>query len=73
MIKCNLSLLMGRDKLKVIDVARAIDVHRNTVTLLYNEEAKRIDLETMDRLCKLFKCTPCELFEYIPEDDKVES
>jgi putative transcriptional regulator len=61
-------MLMGRDKLKVIDVARAIDVHRNTVTLLYNEEAKRIDIETMDKLCRLFKCTPCDIFEYIEDD-----
>lgn len=68
MIRCNLSTLMGRDKLKVIDVARAIDVHRNTITLLYNEEAKRIDLETMDKLCNLFKCTPCELFEHVPDN-----
>jgi putative transcriptional regulator len=47
---------MGRDKLKVIDVARELGVHRNTITLLYKEEAKRIDLETLEKLCELFKC-----------------
>lgn len=71
-IKCNLSILMGRDKLKIIDVARAIDVHRNTITLLYNEEAKRVDIETMDKLCALFKCTPCDLFEYSLDEKTLE-
>lgn len=71
MIRCNLSTLMGREKMKVIDVARALNIHRNTVTLLYSEEAKRIDLETLNGLCRLFKCTPNDLFEYVP--DKTDS
>ncbi|MGB4855364.1 MAG: helix-turn-helix transcriptional regulator, partial [Candidatus Dechloromonas phosphoritropha] len=33
------------------------------VTLLYDETAARVELETMDRLCNLFDCTVGELFE----------
>lgn len=64
MIRCHLSKLMGEKKLKVIDVARATGLHRNTITLLYNETATRVDLETMDKLCELFECQVGELFEY---------
>jgi putative transcriptional regulator len=66
MIKCHLSRLMGERKLKLVDVARETGLHRNTVTLLYNETAARIDLEAMDKLCKFFECGVNELFEYIP-------
>ncbi|WP_083919116.1 helix-turn-helix domain-containing protein [Hydrogenovibrio halophilus] len=54
-----------------MDVARAIDVHRNTISLLYKEEAKRIELDTMNKLCELFECTPGDLFEY--KDDCFQS
>lgn len=67
MIKCHLSKLMGERKMKVIDVARATGLHRNTITLLYDETATRIDIETINQLCKLFGCSVGELFEYVDE------
>jgi putative transcriptional regulator len=67
MIKCHLSRLMGERKLKVIEVARATGLHRNTVTLLYNETATRVDLEAIEALCKLFECGVGDLFEFIED------
>lgn len=66
MIKCHLSRLMGERKLKLADVARLTGLHRNTVTLLYNETAARVDLETIEKLCELFDCKVEDLFEYQP-------
>lgn len=65
MIKCHLSTLMGQKKLKIADVARETGLHRNTITLLYDETATRVDIETIDKLCKLFNCTVADLFEFI--------
>lgn len=56
MIKCHLSRLMGERKLRIADVARAAGVNRNLVTLLYYERAKRIDFESLERLCRFFGC-----------------
>ena len=66
MIRCYLSRLMGEHKMKIVDVARATGLHRNTVTLLYQEKATRVDVDAIDRLCKLFKCQVGDLFEFIP-------
>jgi putative transcriptional regulator len=41
MIRCHLSRMMGERKLKIADVARETGLHRNTITLLYNETANR--------------------------------
>lgn len=68
MIKCNLSRLMGEHKMKIADVARETGLHRNTVTLLYNETATRVDIESIDKLCALFQCNVSDLFEYIPSE-----
>lgn len=67
MIKCHLSKLMGERKLKISDVAKATGLHRNSITLLYNETATRVDLETIEQLCKLFECNVSDLFEFISE------
>jgi len=61
---------MGEHKLKVIDVARQTGLHRNTITLLYNETAARVDLDAIDKLCELFGVEVGELFERVVDTDK---
>lgn len=65
MIKCHLSRLMGEQKLKVVDVARETGVNRGTVTRLYQETAERVDLDVIDRLCRYFRCSVGDLFEFM--------
>ena len=67
MVRCHLSTLMGRDKLKVSDVSRATGLNRSTVSALYKETATRLDLAAIDALCKLFRCPVGELFEHVPD------
>lgn len=67
MIKCNLSTFMGKSKVKIADVARDTGLHRNTITLLYKEEANRIDLDAIEKLCRYFNCSICEMFEILDE------
>jgi len=59
---------MGERKLKISDVARAIDVHRNTITLLYDENANRVDLDTLNKLCIFFDCNVDDLLQFVPEE-----
>jgi putative transcriptional regulator len=56
MIRCNLSTLMGRDKLSIADVLRETGLNRSTTAALYKETAKRVDLPAIDRLCRLIRC-----------------
>ena len=67
MIRCNLSTLMGRDKLRISDVVRETGLNRSTVTALYKETATRVDLPAVDRLCRLFRCQVGELFEHLTD------
>ncbi len=67
MIRCHLSRLLGEQKMKISDVARETGMHRNTIDLLYKETAVRVDFETIDKLCRLFKCSVGELFEFVED------
>ena len=69
MIRCHLSTLMGRNKLKIADISRETGLNRSTVTALYQETAKRIELDVISELCKLFKCEISELLEYLPDEE----
>jgi putative transcriptional regulator len=61
---------MGQKKLNIADVARLTGLNRNTVTLLYDERAMRVDLEAINKLCELFECAVGDLFEYTPDTEQ---
>lgn len=63
MITCHLSTLMGKNKMKIADVARETGLNRSTITALYNEDATRIDMETIEKICVLFNCEVGDLLE----------
>ena len=67
MIKCHLSSFMGAEKLKIMDVVRETGLHRTTVTSLYKETAKKVDLEAVEKICRLFKCDVGQMFEIVDE------
>jgi len=73
MLRCHLSTLMGRDKLRIADVARLSGLNRSTVTALYRETATRIELDAVERLCRLFHCSVGELFELVPPAQEGQS
>lgn len=68
-VRCHLSTLMGRQKLRIADVARLAGVNRSTVTALYRETATRIDLPAVERLCRLLGCTVGDLFEVVADEE----
>ena len=67
MVRCNLSRMMGEHKMKIMDVARETGLNRSTVTHLYHETARRVELETIDKLCRLFGCDVGQLFAFSDE------
>ena len=70
MIKIHLSRLMGENKETLADVIRATGLARNTVAGLYHETTARIDLDTLNALCKHYECTVADLLEYVPGEDQ---
>lgn len=57
---------MGREKLRISDVAKKTGLNRSTVSALYNETATRVELTTIESLCNLFQCQVGDLFEVVP-------
>jgi putative transcriptional regulator len=68
MIRCNLSVLMGQRKVRVVEVARACGLNRSTVSSLYFERARRIDFDTVEKLCRYFQCEVGDLLAVTDTD-----
>ncbi|MBL4761309.1 MAG: helix-turn-helix transcriptional regulator [Gammaproteobacteria bacterium] len=68
MIRCNLSRYMGEQKMNISDVARQTGLNRSTISLLYHERASRIELDTIEKLCGVFKCELGDLLEIKDEE-----
>ncbi len=61
MIECKLSTLMGEHRLSIQDVHNKTGLNRNTISNLYHGKVKRVDFETLDKLCDLFDCDSCKI------------
>lgn len=64
MIENRLSVVMGKRRLSVAEVARLGKLSYNTVDNLYNDITKGIDFKTLDKLCFVLQCNPNDLFKY---------
>ena len=59
---------MGEKRYTIIEVSRKTGLTTSTISNLYNDKVKRLDFDTLEKLCKLFNCQPNDLFEYIPDE-----
>ena len=51
-------------------LAEMTNIRPATVSKMYYEEVKRIDIKHLNNICKAFNCEISELLEYIPDDKK---
>lgn len=76
MLKFQLHILMaekGPDRpYRISEIARLTGLQANTVSAIFNNRAKRIDLATIESLCQAMDCTPGDLFQYKPEPDATD-
>jgi len=66
-VKCNLSTLMGAKRLTIQEVSDKTGLARNTISALYHDNVKRIDYDTINKLCNFLECSMQELIEHTPD------
>lgn len=70
MIRIKLSDLLGKHKMTQKTLADLAHIRPATVSKMYYEETKRIDVKHINNICKAFNCEISELLEYVPDNDK---
>lgn len=67
MIKLHLSRLMGERRLKIADVARDTGISRGALTRIYHEQVERLDLDTLETLCRYLQVEIADFMELTDE------
>ena len=67
MIRIKLSEVLGRKKMTRKKLAELANVRPNTIGDMYNEKVRKIDLDTLDRICAVLKCNISDLLQYQDE------
>lgn len=65
-IRCHLDDLLERNDLSLAELARRVDMSVVNLSILKNNRARAIRFTTLSALCRELRCTPGELFEYVP-------
>ena len=68
MIRIKLSDLLGKNKMNQRTLSRITGIRPATVSKMYYEEVKRIDVNHLNNICAAFNCEISDLLEYIPDE-----
>ena len=70
MIKIKLSDLLGKHKMTQSALAKATNIRPATISKMYYEESKRLDISQLNHICQVFNCGISDLLEYVPDVEK---
>ncbi|MGX1402377.1 putative transcriptional regulator [Bradyrhizobium japonicum] len=69
-LRLNVSEWLGKKKMTQKQLAEATGIRPATISAMYHETIKRIELEQIEALCSVFECEPGDLFTYEKEQKK---
>jgi putative transcriptional regulator len=69
----NLDVVLAQRKMRLNDLAEAVDITPQNLSILKTGKAKAIRFSTLEALCKALKCQPGEILEFQPEPGAAES
>ncbi|QGT99303.1 putative transcriptional regulator YozG, Cro/CI family [Candidatus Syntrophocurvum alkaliphilum] len=68
MIRIKLAEVMGKKRIKQKALSEQTGIRPNTISDMWYEKSKRIDLNYLDKLCEVLECQPGDLLEYVPDN-----
>lgn len=69
MIVINLDVMMARRKMTLGELSERVGITLANLSILKNNKAKAIRFSTLDAICKALDCQPCDILEYLPDEE----
>ena len=69
MIVINLDVMMAKRKMGLTELAGKVGITLANLSILKNNKAKAVRLETLDAICEALQCQPGDILEYVKEED----
>ena len=67
-IRINLDVVMAQRKIGVMELSEKVGITQANLSILKNNRAKAIRFSTLEEICRVLKCQPGDIIEYIDED-----
>ena len=68
----NLDVMLAKRKMSVGELADKVGFTMANVSLLKNGKIKALKISTLNKLCKVLECQPCDLLEYIEVEGETD-
>lgn len=68
-IQVNLDLMLVKRRMRLSELAEAIDISLPNLSILKTNKARAIRFSTLEAICRELECQPGDLLEYIPEQE----
>jgi putative transcriptional regulator len=69
MIIINLDVMMAKRKVRSKELAEAIGITEQNLSILKTNKAKAIRLSTLEAICRYLECQPGDIIEYRQDDN----
>jgi putative transcriptional regulator len=64
-IRINLDVMLAKRKLNMTDFTNDVGITMANLSILKNGKAKAIRFTTLDKICRVLKCQPGDILEYV--------
>lgn len=69
MIIINLDVMLAKRKMSVTELSERVGITMANISILKNNKAKAIRLETLNAICEVLECQPGDIIEYVKKND----
>lgn len=64
----NLDVILAKRKMRLNELAAAVGITPQNMSILKTGKAKAIRFSTLDTICRILDCQPADILEYRPDD-----
>jgi putative transcriptional regulator len=64
----NLDVMMAKRKMSLNELSAKVDLTLSNLSILKTGKAKAIRFSTLEAICKVLKCQPADILEYVNDD-----
>lgn len=72
-IVVNLDVVMAKRKKGLTELAGEVDITLANLSILKNNKAKAIRLNTLNAICKALQCQPGDILEYVEDEEEADA
>lgn len=65
----NLDVMMAKRKMSLNELSEKVGITLANLSILKNNKAKAVRLETLNAICKALDCQPGDILEYMEDAD----